>query len=104
MCECQVAIVDLYGGVSLASKLTDSLDHLSHAAAVAGMVVAQPTAIGVERQFADARDEVPVGHKTATLAALTEAKVLELNDHGDREAIVDGGIFDIRRRDTRFGE
>src|SRR6185295_13986363 len=54
--------------------------------------------------LADARDEVAVGDELAALAFLAEAEILELHQHGDGEAVIDRGVFDVLRRDARFLE
>src|SRR5690606_32461091 len=58
--ERDVATGHLHLRVRLAAQLAHRLDHLGDAAAVHRMVVAQPAAVGVERQLPDARDEVAV--------------------------------------------
>ena len=68
------------------------------------VVVAQAAAVGVERQPADARDQVAVGDEAAALALGAEAEILELHEDGDGEAVVDRCVFDVGRRDTRFLE
>src|SRR5215469_2348713 len=45
-----LAVRDLHGRMSLTAKLADRLDHLGHSAPVHRVVVAQPAAVGVERQ------------------------------------------------------
>jgi len=40
----------------------------------------------------------------AARALGTEAEVFELDDHGDGEAVVDRGVFDVGRRHAGFGE
>jgi NAD(P)-dependent dehydrogenase (short-subunit alcohol dehydrogenase family) len=57
----QAAVRHLHLRVRLAAQLAHGLDDLGHAAAVGRVVVAQPAAIGVEGQLADARDQVAVG-------------------------------------------
>ena len=91
----------LHAGMGLAAQLAHRLDHLGHAAAVGRMVVAQAAAVGVERQPADAGDEVAVGNEAAALALGAEAQVLELHQHGDGEAVVERGVLDVGRRDAR---
>src|SRR5687767_11483864 len=58
--ERQITVLHLNLGVRLAAKLAHGLDHLGDPAAVRGMVVAEPAAVGVERQLARARDQVAV--------------------------------------------
>src|SRR5205807_3696888 len=80
-----------------AAQLTHGLDHLGDATAVGRVVVAQAAAIGVERQFADARDQVAVGHELAALALLAEPEVLDLHQDGDGEAVIDRRVLAVRR-------
>src|SRR5581483_8316026 len=68
------------------------------------MIAAQPAAVGVERQFTNARDEIAVGNELAALALFAEAEVFELHEHGNGEAVIDGGVFDVLRRDAGFLE
>ena len=77
MGEREVAVGDLHRRVRLAAQLAHGLDDLRHAAAVGRVVVAQPAAVGVERQRADAGDEGAVGDEAPALALLAEAEVLE---------------------------
>src|SRR3954447_22418998 len=100
----EIAILDLHLRMRLAAQLPHGLADLGHAAAVDGMVAAEATAIGVERQLADARDQIAVGNELASLALLAEAEVFELHQHCDGEAVVDRGVFDVLRRDAGFLE
>src|SRR5438270_7205340 len=68
------------------------------------MVVAQASAVGVERQFADARNQIAVGNKPPALPFLAKAKVLNLHHHGDRKAVVDRGVFDVGGLDPGLGK
>src|SRR5216684_1993072 len=90
--------------MGLSTQLPDSLDDLCHAAAVDGMIAAEPAAVGIERQFADAGNQVAVGDELAALAFLAEAEILDLHQDGDGEAVVDRGVFDVLGRDTGFFE
>ena len=56
----EVAVLHLDLRMGFAAQLAHGLDHLGHAAAIDRMVAAEPAAIGVERQLADAGDEVAV--------------------------------------------
>ena len=85
----------------LAAQLTHRLDDLGDAAAIGRMVAAQSTAVGVERQLADTGDQVAVGDELAALALLAEAQILKLHQHGDGEAVVYRGVFDVGRLDAR---
>ena len=67
----QVAVRHLHLRVRLAAQLAHRLDDLGDAAAVGRVVVAETAAVGVERQLADARDQIAVGDE---LAALTLQK------------------------------
>jgi hypothetical protein len=69
----QVAVRHLHLGMCLAAQLTHRLDDLGDAAAVGGVVAAQAAAVGVERQLADAGDQVAVGDEFSALALLAEA-------------------------------
>jgi hypothetical protein len=68
------------------------------------MVVAHAAPVGVERQPANARDEVPVHDELAALPLLAEAEVLERHEDGNRKAVVDRRVLDIRGVDAGFGE
>src|SRR5437588_7959404 len=96
----EIAVRYLHLGMRFTAKLAHRLDDLGHAAAVDGMIAAEAAAIGVERQFADARDQVAVGDELAALALLAEAEILELHQHGDSKAVVDRGVLDVLWRDT----
>src|SRR6201999_2673952 len=100
----EIAILDLHLRMRLAAQLPDGLDDLGHAAAIDGMVAAEATAIRVERQLADARDQIAVGDELAALALLAEAEVLELHQHRDGEAVVDRSVFHVLWRDAGFLE
>ena len=63
----EVAVLHLHRRMRLAAQLAHRLDHLGHAAAIGRMVVAQPAAVGVERQLADAGDQIAVGDELAAL-------------------------------------
>ncbi len=65
-------------GRGLAAQLADGLDHLRHAAAVAGMVVAQAPAVGVEGELAVRRLQCAVQDELPALALLAEAEILDL--------------------------
>src|SRR6266702_5366732 len=100
----EIAIPDLHLRMRLAAQLPDRLEDLGHAAAVDGVVAAEAAAVGVERQLADAGDQIAVGDELAALALLAEAEVLELHQDRDGEAVVDRGVFDVLRRDAGFLE
>src|SRR5882757_8440692 len=87
----EIAVRHLYLGMRFAAKLAHRLDDLGHAAAIDGMVAAEAAAIGVERQFADTRDQVAVRDELAALAFLAETEILELHQHRDGEAVIDRG-------------
>src|SRR5580692_2867552 len=84
----EIAIRHLNFGMRLAPQLSHRLENLGHAAAVDRMVAAEAAAIGVERQLADAGNQVAVGDELAALALLAEAEIFKLHQHGDREAVV----------------
>ena len=96
----EVAVFHLHLRMRLAAQLPHRLDDLGHAAAIDRVIVAQPAAIGVERQLADARNQIAVGDELAALALLAEAEVLKLHQHGDGKAVVDRGVFDVLRSNT----
>src|SRR6266568_8013891 len=100
----EIAIPDLHLRMRLAAQLPDRLEDLGHAAAVDGVVAAEAAAVGVERQLADAGDQIAVGDELAALALLAEAEVLELHQDRDGEAVVDRGVFDIGGFDARLRE
>src|ERR1700681_2097315 len=102
--DCKIAVRYLHLGMRFAAKLAHRLDDLGHAAAVDRVVAAEAAAVGVERQFADARDQVAVGDELAALALLAEAEILELHQHGDREAVIDRSVLDVLWRDAGFLE
>src|SRR6476469_8827623 len=70
----QIAVGDLNFRMRFATKLANGLDDLGDAATIGRMVGAQPAAIRVERQLANAGDQVAVGNELAALALLTEPK------------------------------
>src|SRR5512140_612269 len=73
--ERDVAVFDLDLGMGLAAQLAHGLDHLRHAAAVRGVVVAEPAAVGIERQLAGARNQVSVRNKLSAFALFAKAEV-----------------------------
>src|SRR6202035_4893483 len=83
----EVAILDLHLGMGFAAQLPHGLDDLGLAAAIDGVVAAETAAIGVERQLADAGDQIAVGDELAALALLAEAEVFELHHDSDGEAV-----------------
>src|ERR1700723_977583 len=98
----EIAIRHLNFGMRLAAQLPHRFKNLGHAAAVDRMVAAQAATVGVERQLADAGDQIAVGDELAALAFLAEAEVLKLHQHRDGEAVVDRGVFDVLWRDAGF--
>src|SRR6516225_626345 len=96
----EIAVRHLNLGMGFAAQLAHSFDDLGHAAAVDGMIAAETTTVGVERQLADARDQIAVSNELAALALLAEAEVLQLHQDGDGEAVVDRGVFDVLWRDA----
>ena len=73
----EVAVRHLHLWMRLPAQLPHRFDDFCHAAAVDGMIAAQPAAVGVERQLADAGNQVAVGDELAALAFLAEAEVFE---------------------------
>src|SRR4051794_31760912 len=100
----EIAIGYLHFWMRFAAQLPDGLEYFGHAAPVDGVVRTQATAVGVERQLADARNQIAVGDELAALAFLAEADVLELHQHRDGEAVIDRGVFDVLWRDAGFFE
>src|SRR5712675_747120 len=100
----EIAVRHLHFWMRFAAKLAHRLDDLGHAAAVDGMVAAETAAVGIERQLADARDQVAVGDELAALAFLAKTEILELHQHRDGEAVIDRGVLDVLWRDARFLE
>src|SRR6266851_1575159 len=72
----EIAILHLDRRMRLAAQLAEGLDDLGHAAAIGRMVIAQSAAIGIERQSADARNQVPVGNEPAALASRAKPQIL----------------------------
>ncbi len=70
----EIAIRNLNLGMRLAAQLPHRLDDLGDAAAVDRMVVAQPAAIRIPRQFADARNQVAVGDELAAFALFCRSR------------------------------
>src|ERR1700710_2804845 len=100
----EIAVRHLHFWMRFTAKLAHSLDDLGHAAAVDGMVAAETAAVGIERQLADARDQVAVGDELAALTLLAETDVLELHQHRDGEAVIDRGVLDVLWRNAGFLE
>ena len=71
---------------------------------LAGWLLHSPPPSVLNGSLPTARDQVAVGDEPAALALLAEAEVLELHQHGDREAVVDRGVLDVGRRDAGLGE
>src|SRR4051812_11588000 len=88
----------------LAAHLAYRLDDFCHAAAVDRMIAAEPAAVGVERQFSNAGNQIAVGDEFAALALLAEAEVFQLHQHGDGEAVIDRGLLYILWRYARLFE
>src|SRR3954465_11428960 len=84
--------------MGFAAQLPHGLEDFRHAAAVDGMIAAETAAVGVERQLADAGDQISVGDELAALALLAETEVFDLHQHRDGEAVIDRSVFDILRR------
>src|SRR5262245_52583719 len=61
------------------------------------MVRAEPAAVGVERQLANTGNQIAVADELAASAFLAETEILDLNDHSDREAVVDRCVPDVGR-------
>ena len=90
--------------MGLVAQLAHGLKHLGEPAAVHRVVVAEAAAIGVKGQPAGARDQVAVRDECPALALLAETEVLDRFQHRDGEAVIDGRIVDVARRDAGFLE
>src|SRR5713101_2572736 len=88
----------------LAAQLAHRFDDLGHAAAVDRVIAAEPAAVGVEWQLADAGNQIAVGDEPAALAFPAEAEVFDLHQHRYGEAVVDRGVFDVLWRDAGLFE
>ena len=70
----------------------------------AGWLLQSPPPSVLKGSLPVARDEVAVGHELAALALGAEAEVLQRDQHGDGEAVVDGRVLDVRGLDAGLGE
>src|SRR3989442_12173233 len=70
-----VAVLHLDFWMRLAAQLTHRIDHLRPPAAVGRMAVAEPPAVGGERQLPDPRDQVAVGNERAALPLPRDAAI-----------------------------
>src|ERR1700738_1008505 len=102
--EREIAIRHLHFWMRLAAQLTYRFDDFGHAAAIDGVTIAEPAAVGVPRQFTDAGNQIAVGDELAAVAFLAEAEVFQLHHHGDGEAVVDRSVFDVLWRHTGLGK
>src|SRR2546421_13049376 len=100
----EIAVLHLHLRVCLPAQLPDSLDDLGHAATIDRVIAAEPAAVGVERQLADAGNQIAVGDELAALALLAEAEVFDLHQYRDGEAVIDRGILDVLWRNARLLE
>lgn len=100
----EVAVWNLDRGMSFAAELPHRFQQLGHPPAIVGMAIAKTAAIGVERQGAGPRDEVPIGNEAPALALLAKAEVFKLYHDGNGEAVVDRGVFDVGGQDAGFFE
>src|ERR1700716_4105370 len=91
----EIAIPDLHFWMRLAAQLPHRLDNFGHAAAIDGVIAAETAAIGVERQLADAGNQIAIGDEFSALAFPAKAEVLELHQYRDGETVVDRGVFDV---------
>src|SRR5262245_1149150 len=87
--ERHVAVLHLHLGMAFAAMLPDRFDSLRETAAVRGMIIAEAAAVRVERQLAASGDQVAARHELPASAFRAEAEILERDEHGDREAVVD---------------
>src|SRR5262245_55677414 len=91
----KIAILHLYFWMCFAAQLPHGFNDLGHATAINGMIAAQPAAIGIERQFADAGNQIAVRDEFAAFTLLAEAQILQLHQDRYRETIVDRSVFDV---------
>ena len=84
-----VTIWHLNAGMGLAPHLTHRLDDFRHPSTVAGVVVAKATAVGVEWQAPNPRNEVAVGDEPAPRPFFAEPEILEGLEYSNRERVVD---------------
>src|SRR5450631_498560 len=68
----EIAVFHLDLRMRFAAQLAYRFDDLGHAAAVDRVIAAEPTAVGIERQLADAGNQVAVGDELAALALPAE--------------------------------
>ena len=99
-----IAIFNLYCWVRFAAQLTDCFNHFGDAASVCRMVVAQTTAVCIEGELTDTRNQIAIGDEFSAFTLFTEAQVFKLHNDGDREAVIDRRIFDILMSDACFFE
>jgi hypothetical protein len=72
----KLAVLHLDCRMSFAAQLPNRFNDLCHPPAIGRVIVAEPAAVSVHRQAADARDQLAVGDEAAALALLAEAQVL----------------------------
>ncbi len=68
------------------------------------MIAAKTAAVRVERKLAGSGNQIAVGNKRAAFALLAEAKILDLHQHGDCEAVVNRDVLDVCRPDSGLFE
>src|SRR5437868_12851626 len=79
----EIAVLHLHLRMRLPAQLPHRLDDLGHAATIDGVIAAEPAAVGIERQFADAGNQIAVGDELATLALRSEEHTSELQSRFD---------------------
>src|SRR6185503_17509473 len=87
----------------LPAQLAHRLDHVEHASGEARMYRREQPAVRRHRERA-ARADPAAFDEAAAFALGAKAEVLELDDHGDGEAIVELGDVDLLRPDARRAE
>src|SRR4051812_26774138 len=100
----KIAIVYLHLWMCLPTKLPNRFNHFHNSAPACRMIVIQPAAVSIEWKLANSRNQVSISNKLAAFAFFTEAQVLKLHNHRNGEAIVNGSIFNILRRNSSFLE
>src|SRR6185437_14465587 len=86
---------DLDRRMGLPAQLPHGFDDLRHPASVAWVVVAQPAAVGVEREPSMRGKQRAVADELTALALGAEAEVLQGKLHRDGERVVDRRVVDV---------
>src|SRR5579863_4453548 len=87
--ECKLTIRNLNRRMCLPAQLAYRLNELRNSPAVCGVVVTERSPVRVDRQIADAGDQVAFRNEAATVSLQAKAEILELDQHADREAVIE---------------